>query len=416
VAWKSTRCRSSAGAAALARPAYLQAHVSSALTSGGDCARYADRLGAYARGGLRVRAERGLRKHLEECAKCRLAAGELAHVNAGIPALLPVAVIGWFAAGNSLKAAGIVADGAAGAAGAGTAAAATGGASGTSGGAAGGAAASEGLGAPAKAVLAAAVTIAATAGLVWALSGDLKPAPKPEAKLPTAPEPVVPQDPATSPKPKPSAPPAAPAPDPTPPPKQPAPKATPTPTPTPTPKAPPRPEPPVPPAPNLTPTPPPPTLAPPAPAPAPKVYQVNRLECGVLDDHTVPEVRLSESSWLWQRWGMSIGGTRYGHGHGVTVHAKSPVTVDLNRLCSSYDPLVGVDDLTLDTGAVRLSVYGDGDEARLWRSPVMRGGTAALPVHVPISGKKTTRLVVESHTALDSTALGYWAPSQISRG
>ncbi|MGW8768913.1 sigma-70 family RNA polymerase sigma factor, partial [Streptomyces sp. NPDC055815] len=114
------------------KQAYLQAHVSQSLTAGGDCARYADRLGAYARGGLRMRAERGLRKHLDECAKCRLAAGELAHVNAGIPALLPVAVIGWFAAGYSLKAAGVVAGGTAAAAGAGAAAAA----SGSSGGAA----------------------------------------------------------------------------------------------------------------------------------------------------------------------------------------------------------------------------------------------------------------------------------------
>lgn len=53
------------------KQAYLQAHVSQALTSGGDCARYADRLGAYARGGLRMRAERGLRGHLDECVKCR---------------------------------------------------------------------------------------------------------------------------------------------------------------------------------------------------------------------------------------------------------------------------------------------------------------------------------------------------------
>ncbi|WP_203594263.1 sigma-70 family RNA polymerase sigma factor, partial [Streptomyces sp. SID9124] len=97
------------------KQAYLQAHVSQALTSGGDCARYADRLGAYARGGLRMRAERGLRGHLDECAKCRVAAGELAQVNAGIPALLPIAVIGWFAAGYTLKAAGIVAGGAVGA-------------------------------------------------------------------------------------------------------------------------------------------------------------------------------------------------------------------------------------------------------------------------------------------------------------
>ncbi|MFE7516613.1 sigma-70 family RNA polymerase sigma factor, partial [Streptomyces sp. NPDC057540] len=104
------------------KQAYLQAHVSQSLTAGGDCARYADRLGAYARGGLRMRAERGLRKHLDECAKCRLAAGELAHVNSGIPALLPVAVIGWFAAGYALKAAGVVAGGTVAAAGAGAAA------------------------------------------------------------------------------------------------------------------------------------------------------------------------------------------------------------------------------------------------------------------------------------------------------
>ncbi|MFE7572036.1 sigma-70 family RNA polymerase sigma factor, partial [Streptomyces sp. NPDC057539] len=110
------------------KQAYLQAHVNSALTSEGDCSRYADRLGAYARGGLRMRAERGLRKHLDECVKCRLAAGELAQFNAEIPGVLPIAVIGWFAVGYSLKAAGIVAGGAAGAAGAGAAAAATGGA------------------------------------------------------------------------------------------------------------------------------------------------------------------------------------------------------------------------------------------------------------------------------------------------
>ncbi|MFH7600290.1 sigma-70 family RNA polymerase sigma factor, partial [Streptomyces racemochromogenes] len=106
------------------KQAYLQAHVSSALSAGGDCARYADRLGAYARGGLRMRAERGLRGHLEECAKCRLAAGELKDVNAGIPALLPVAVIGWFAAGYAAKAAGVVAGGVVAAGGAGAAAAA----------------------------------------------------------------------------------------------------------------------------------------------------------------------------------------------------------------------------------------------------------------------------------------------------
>ncbi|MFF4762596.1 sigma-70 family RNA polymerase sigma factor [Streptomyces sp. NPDC001292] len=78
------------------RQAYLQAHVGAALTADEECARYADQLGGYARGKLRSRAERGLRKHLEECAECRPAAPRIAEVAGGIPAVVPVAVIGWF--------------------------------------------------------------------------------------------------------------------------------------------------------------------------------------------------------------------------------------------------------------------------------------------------------------------------------
>lgn len=405
------------------KQAYLQAHVSTALTSGGDCARYADRLGAYARGGLRMRAERGLRKHLEECAKCRLAVGELEHVNAGIPALLPVAVIGWFAAGYSLKAAGIVAGGAAGAAGAGAAAAASGGAAaGGSSGAAGGAAATEGLGAPVKAGIAAAVAVAAAAGLVWALSGDPAPVPEADAKppvsLPGAPQqPRPPQQKPDPPRPPAPGDPAVPAPSVRP--NDPAPKTNPAPTtapgtPAPSAPAPSEPAPPDPPAPTQPPAPTPsePRPTPPPPPPEPRVYQVNRLEYSVFGDHTGPEVLLGQSSWIWQRWGMSVDGRRYGHG--VTVHAPSSVTIALNRRCTSYDAVVGIDDLTLGRGAVRFSVYGDG--ARLWRSPVIRGGQAGVPVHAAIGGRERIRLVVEPVTPFGSVALANWAQSQISCG
>lgn len=120
------------------KQAYLQAHVSATLTMDEECARYADRLGAYARGGLRTRAERGLRKHLEECAKCRLAAGQIKEVAGGIPAVVPVAVIGWFGAAGYAKAVALIAGGAgAGAAGAAGATAATSGGSGGTAGAAG---------------------------------------------------------------------------------------------------------------------------------------------------------------------------------------------------------------------------------------------------------------------------------------
>ncbi|MFJ8254140.1 sigma-70 family RNA polymerase sigma factor [Streptomyces sp. NPDC094466] len=391
------------------KQAYLQAHVSQALTTGGDCAQYADRLGAHARGGLRTRAERGLRKHLEACAKCRLAAGELDHVNAGIPALLPVAVIGWFAAGYALKTAGVVVGGAAGAAGAGAAAAATG--SGSAGGAAGGAAASEGLGAPAKAGIAAAVAVAAAAGLVWALVGDdrPKPEPKPVAKPPVvAPAvPTPPPPPPAKPTPKPPVAPAPPAPPP-PAPSEPAPK--PTPSPTPSPEPPPKPAPPAPsPPPSPKPTPKPPKPTP--PPPAPEVYQVSELAYSVFGDRSEPEIVMGRSSWVWQRSNVSIASTRYAHG--VTVHARSSVTIQLNRSCARYEAMVGVDDLTMGLGAVRFSVFG-GDGARLWRSPVLEGGDPAVPVSVDIAGQSSIRLVVEPETPFGEVALADWAESRIS--
>ena len=385
------------------KQAYLQAHVSQSLTAGGDCARYADRLGAFARGGLRMRAERGLRKHLDECAKCRLAAGELAHVNAGIPALLPVAVIGWFAAGYSLKAAGIAAGGVAGAGAAGAAAAATG----TTGGATAGAssaAAAEGLGIPAKAGIAAVAAVAATAGLVWALSGsEPQPVAQPAA-TPSAVAPVTTPPPAPKPSPKPT-------PKPTPPPVQ-APPPSPSPKPTPTRSATPSPTP----APKPKVTPPLPRPTPPKPSPTPKpgpaVYQVNRLQNDVFGDGTEPEVNLAQSSWMWQRSGLTVAGTRYAHG--VSVHAPSSLLIDLNRQCTGYDALVGIDDITvpIGPGGVRFSVYGDGEQ--LWRSQVMRRGDAPVPVHVDLTGRRTLRLVVEEHTPFGTAAVADWANSRIS--
>ncbi|MHC3471103.1 sigma-70 family RNA polymerase sigma factor [Streptomyces sp. 7R007] len=389
------------------KQAYLQAHVSAALADDEECARYADRLGAYARGGLRTRAERGLRKHLEECAKCRLAAGQIKEVASGIPAVVPVAVIGWFGAAGYAKAVGLIAGGAAGAgaAGAGAAAAAGGGSSGGAG--AGGAAASEGLGAPVKAGIAAGVVAVAAAAVALALAGSHHPARKPDAKPPVSspvvrPEPPTPTPSRKEPEPNPPLVPvaeAAPKPTPTPTPtphRTPTPTPTPSRTPTPTPKPAPRPTP----TPTPTPTPP----------PAPAVYQWSELAYNVTGDGTKPEMRLGDSSWVWQRYGVSIDDKRYPHG--VTVHGRSSVTIDLNRSCSAYDALVGVDDLTLGLGQVSFSVYADG--AQLWKSGLVRGSDPAVPVHVNLAGHKTVRLVVEPHTGFDSVALADWAESRFT--
>ncbi|MFE7898089.1 sigma-70 family RNA polymerase sigma factor [Streptomyces sp. NPDC057424] len=411
------------------KQAYLQAHVSATLTGDEECARYADQLGTYARGRLRTRAERGLRKHLDECAKCRLAAMQIEEVAGGIPAVVPVAVIGWFGAAGYAKAAGLIAGGA-GAAGATGAAAAAGGSTGgaaaagggSTGGAggAGGAAASEGVGGPVKAGIAAGVVaVGVVAAVVMALAGNGKP--KEEAgSAPSSPPPssvVRPGEPTPSPSP--------PEPGPRPPGTVPAraetpapapnsrtsPSPAPAPTPTPTrkstaPPAPPEPTPP--PAPTPTPTPPP----PPPPPPAPAVYQWSELSYDISGDGTKPEMRIGSSSWVWKRSGLSIGDQRYTHG--VTVHGRSSVTIDLNRSCSSYDALVGVDDMTLRLGKVYFSVYADG--ARLWRSPLVEGGDPAVPVHVDLTGRSTVRLVVEPRGALDDLMPVDWAESRFTCG
>ncbi|MEU9973579.1 sigma-70 family RNA polymerase sigma factor [Streptomyces sp. NPDC051014] len=382
------------------KQAYLQAHVSASLIDDEECARYADQLGGYARRKLRIRAERGLRKHLEECAKCRLAAAQIEEVAAGIPAVVPVAVIGWFGAAGYAKALGIIAGGAG--VGAAGAAAAAGGSSGGAGGG-GGAVASEGLGAPVKAGIAAGVVAVAAAALALALVNDGHPAR--EAARPAPTTPVV--EPGT-PTPAPAPPKRAPHPEPVV--LAPAPAPSPTPTPSPAPKASPTPTPTPPPAPKPPPTPTPTPTPPPAPPPAPAVYQWSELRFDLTGDGTRPEMRLGESSWVWQRYGVTVAGERYANG--VTAHGPSSVTIDLNRECTAYDAMAGVDDMTLGLGKAAFAVYADGE--RLWRSGTVEGGQAAVPVHVDLTGHRTVRLEVEPGDGFDALGLADWADSRFT--
>ncbi|MFF3618243.1 sigma-70 family RNA polymerase sigma factor [Streptomyces sp. NPDC002467] len=422
------------------KQAYLQAHVSSALSEGGDCAQYADRLGAYARGGLRMRAERGLRKHLEECAKCRLAAGELKDVNAGIPALLPVAVIGWFAAGYAAKAAGVVAGGAVAAGGAGAAAAAVGGstagagaaggagagaagvagaggAAGAGGGAgsgAGGALASEGLGLPAKAAIAAGMAVAAAAGVVFALTGDEA---EPQAQVRPAPSvaaPAVPASPTPTPTPSASQEPSPPAEEPpTRGPVPPQPDAKPTPTAPGAVDPPPKPSASASPSPSPSrerPSPTPSPSRPPVP-PKPGSFALARLDYAPYGNHTSPELQVRHSSWVWQRSGLWVGGRRFEHG--ITVNSHSSVQITLNRQCTTFSARVGVDGLSaLTNGEVRFSVYGDGQ--RLWQSGTLGHEDPPAPVNVSLAGRSSLRLVVERAGPGRLPTLAGWADAVIS--
>ncbi|MFJ9911769.1 sigma-70 family RNA polymerase sigma factor [Actinacidiphila glaucinigra] len=385
------------------RQAYLQAHVSSTLTAEGSCARYADRLGAHARGGLRMRADRELRKHLEECANCRLAAAELADVNAALKGLLPVAVVGWFGAAYAAKAAGIAAGGAAAGAGA-AAAAASGGSGGGAAAGAGTAAAAEGAAAPVKIAVAAGLALAAAGAVVAiALTADDS-TPRPQAQSKPSAAPVVP-----APSPTPTRSPSRPSPAPSPTPSVRAPvAATPTPAPPARPVDEPAPTPSEPPAATPSRTPQPTPTPTPTPVPDPVVHRLSNLGYGAAGRSDRPTLRLGD--WVWQRWGLRIGGTR--HPDGVTVGAPSTVTIDLNRSCTAFDAVVGIDDIALGLGAARFSVHGD--HGQLWRSEVLRGGDPGVPVHVPIAGNSTIRLKVEPTRRLHLANVADWAVARIT--
>ncbi|WP_052847834.1 sigma-70 family RNA polymerase sigma factor [Streptomyces avicenniae] len=386
------------------RQAFLQQHVSRSLMAGGDCARYAPRLGAYARGGLRSRAERGLRKHLQECARCATAALEVRDLNTRIGAVLPVALIGWFAVDSGVRGAAALWLGVAGA-GTGTGAAAA--AGGAAGGAGGGAAA-EGLGAPLKAGIASGVVATAVAAVVaFALMGSDPPDDR--AATPRDPLPSAPSVPGPEPEPEPA--PAEPEPEPppsAPPPAEPAPSPS-APEPAPTEAAPePEPEPePTSPAPEPEPEPEPPLPEPPPPA---WDFELSSLSYDVTGEDDAPAVRLAGSSPVWQRTGMEIGGKEYAHG--ISVGAESSVTVDLNRECVAYRAAVGIDDMSRRLGAAVFTVYGDG--ALLWRSEVISAGDEAVRLDVPLDGVGELRLAVEPSGRLGAVAMADWAESEIA--
>ncbi|MGF1432176.1 NPCBM/NEW2 domain-containing protein [Kitasatospora sp. LaBMicrA B282] len=114
--------------------------------------------------------------------------------------------------------------------------------------------------------------------------------------------------------------------------------------------------------------------------------------------------RRDSSGWLLQRGDLWLAGDRYPHG--ISMHAPSTVTVDLNRACTAYDAVAGLDDLTVAPGAVRFTVTGD-DGQSLWSSPALRAGDQPVTVHVPLTGQHRIRLVV---TPVD----GWWTGGNIA--
>jgi alpha-galactosidase len=108
---------------------------------------------------------------------------------------------------------------------------------------------------------------------------------------------------------------------------------------------------------------------------------------------------------------LSIAGKKYTNG--VGTHANSTIRLILNGKSLRFQAEAGVDDQAEGTvGSVVFRITGDGK--KLWESPVMKAGAAAVPVDVKIRGVKS--LLLEATDAGDGMNYDHadWADARFT--
>ncbi len=115
---------------------------------------------------------------------------------------------------------------------------------------------------------------------------------------------------------------------------------------------------------------------------------------------------------MLQRSSAWLHGTRYQHV--LAARVPSRVTVDLNQACRSFDAVAGLDDFGVTYGEVVFSVQGTDGEV-LWSSPELSAGDRPVPVHVPLDGQSSIRLVVTPvRGSVPVIDLADWAQARIT--
>jgi N-acetylneuraminic acid mutarotase len=135
-----------------------------------------------------------------------------------------------------------------------------------------------------------------------------------------------------------------------------------------------------------------------------------RLDAGTLQAQAVTSAAFSDLPWTsaTSAWGpverdRSNGEQRAGDGRpltvagahfakGLGVHANSELEYTLDGHCSAFTVQVGVDDEVGSLGSVVFQLWNG--QTKLFDSGVRRGGQAALPVSVDLSGVQMLRLIV----------------------
>ncbi len=100
--------------------------------------------------------------------------------------------------------------------------------------------------------------------------------------------------------------------------------------------------------------------------------------------------------------------------HVLAAPVPSRVTIDLNRSCRSFDAVAGLDDFGASYGRVVFTVQGDDGEV-LWSSGELAANAEPVPVHAPLAGQKSVRLVVTMARGSASVIdLADWAQARLT--
>ena len=149
---------------------------------------------------------------------------------------------------------------------------------------------------------------------------------------------------------------------------------------------------------------------PPAPVPLAPVPLGTLTPSGVVNGWGPPEVdRSNGGAAAGDGHALALRGQVFDHGLGV--HSPSAQTFALPGGYSRLTATVGVDDEVGGRGSVVFQAYLDG--RLVYRSPVLTGRSAPLPVTVGVTGGRSLRLVVTG--AGDGTAYDHadWADARL---
>jgi hypothetical protein len=129
-----------------------------------------------------------------------------------------------------------------------------------------------------------------------------------------------------------------------------------------------------------------------------------------------PETVVQTAGWL--RFDRNLAGQPLrigGHTYqrGIGTHAMSRITYRLDGAYRTFLADAGIDAAVGKRGSVVFTVEVDGTAK--FTSPLVTGGTAALPIDVDISGARTLTLVVTPGNAGNAAHWADWASARLTR-